>query len=206
MNIHADRPAVSGRSFLYLLVHDLKFFYNMCMKLLFASDIHGSLPATERLLAAFKSEQADLLLLLGDLLYHGPRNDLPGGYNPKQVIPLLNSLSKNIIAVRGNCDAEVDQMVLEFPIMSDYTILNRSQLTILATHGHLPLPPLTCQVIISGHTHIPLLEKQNGVWHMNPGSVSLPKGAWEPSYGIMEGSTATIKTYENTILFSEELK
>ncbi len=151
------------------------------MKYLIASDIHGSAPATRLLLERMEEERADRLVLLGDLLAHGPRNGLPHGYAPMEVAELLNSHKDAIVAVRGNCDAEVDQMVLEFPCMADYAVLEAvSGISFFLTHGHLwspeSLPPLAKEsVFVSGHTHIKELERRNGAVILNPGSISLPK-------------------------------
>ena len=131
------------------------------MKWLIASDIHGDSACCEKLLAAFEREKCERLLLLGDLLYHGPRNDLPGGYAPKSVIEQLNSLAEKITCVRGNCDTEVDQQVLEFPIMAEYVWLESGDRMIFATHGHHygpDRPPLNLgkgDILLCGHTHIP---------------------------------------------------
>ena len=134
------------------------------MKWMIASDIHGSAFYCEKMLKAFEREQADKLLLLGDILYHGPRNDLPKGYAPKKVIELLNNIKEKILCVRGNCDAEVDQMVLEFPIMADYAMITEGDLNIFVTHGHhfneKKLPPMFEKtqeglVLLHGHTHVP---------------------------------------------------
>ena len=150
------------------------------MKWLIASDLHGSLRYCRELLQAFSRERAERLLLLGDLLYHGPRNDLPDQYAPKEVIPLLNERKEEILCVRGNCDAEVDQMVLDFPLMADYALVCTPECRMYATHGHLyhpdRLPPLQAgDVLLFGHTHVPCWEKRNGVLCLNPGSVSIPK-------------------------------
>lgn len=161
------------------------------MKLMFASDIHGSLPATERVLALFAESGAQWLVILGDLLNHGPRNALPDGYAPAQVAERLNTQASRIIAVRGNCDSEVDQMLLTFPITAPWqqVLLDNSRLFL--THGHLynaeNLPPLAAgDVLISGHTHIPVAEKRGEIIHFNPGSVSIPKGGFTASYGMFE--------------------
>ena len=172
------------------------------MKYLIASDIHGSAYWTERLVAAIESEQPDRIVLLGDLLYHGPRNDLPRDYAPKRVIPLLNDLAKSgrVIAVRGNCEAEVDQMVLEFPCMSDSALVMDSDgRELFCTHGHVfgagmhnsvdnaPVLPAG-SALVYGHTHIKVNEesqKHPGLWLFNPGSVSIPKDGTH-SYGIYE--------------------
>ncbi len=148
------------------------------MKWMIASDIHGSAHYCRLMLDAMKREGADRLLLLGDLLYHGPRNDLPDGYAPKGVIALLNEQKEKLLCVRGNCDAEVDQMVLEFPIMADYAIVRDGELTIFATHGHLYTdrpPAAKGMILLSGHTHIPKWDVNGEDIRLNPGSVSIPK-------------------------------
>ena len=150
------------------------------MKLLIASDIHGSAYWCEILCRLMEQEQPDKLLLLGDLLYHGPRNDLPRDYAPKQVIPMLSSYKDKILAVRGNCEAEVDQMVLPFPCMADYAVLVCDGVTLYLTHGHHHnpdnLPPLEQgSVFLSGHTHVKMDEVRGGIRCVNPGSVSIPK-------------------------------
>ena len=164
------------------------------MKWLIASDIHGSAYYCEKLIEAYREEKADKLLLLGDILYHGPRNDLPRDYAPKKVIALLNPYAKEIVCVRGNCDAEVDQMVLDFPIMADYALLTAGNITIFATHGHIyntknvPLVK-NGDILLHGHTHIPACEKQEGYTYLNPGSVSIPKESSPHSYMIFDGNT-----------------
>ena len=150
------------------------------MKWVIASDIHGSEYYCRSLIEAYQKEQADRMLLLGDLLYHGPRNDLPQGYAPKKVIELLNSLKNDIFCVRGNCEAEVDQMVLEFPVMAEYALIQAGDRVIFATHGHIfnksKLPPLRRgDILLYGHTHVPICEEHDGIICMNPGSVSIPK-------------------------------
>ena len=150
------------------------------MNLMIASDIHGSARYCRDLLAAFDREGADRLLLLGDLLYHGPRNDLPDEYAPKEVIALLNERKSRLLCVRGNCEAEVDQMVLEFPVLADYAILWAGERMIFATHGHhhnkSAMPPLQPgDILLHGHTHIPAWERVGENLYLNPGSVSIPK-------------------------------
>ncbi|MBP5428801.1 MAG: phosphodiesterase [Clostridia bacterium] len=162
------------------------------MKYLIASDLHGSAKYTEQLLAAYDREGADRLLLLGDLLYHGPRNDLPDGYAPKKVAELLNARRGEILSVRGNCEAEVDQMMLNFPILGDYCLLSEGNRTVFATHGHVynrdNLPPLKeGDVLLYGHTHVPLSETVLGVVCLNPGSVSIPKEGSPRGYMTLEG-------------------
>ena len=150
------------------------------MKLVIASDIHGSAYWCEKLCQLVESEKPDRLILLGDLLYHGPRNDLPWDYAPKQVIPMLSQYKDIILAVRGNCEAEVDQMVLPFPCMADFSQLYADGVTLYLTHGHHHnpgnLPPLPeGTVFLSGHTHVKIDELHNGIRCLNPGSVSIPK-------------------------------
>ena len=150
------------------------------MKLVIASDIHGSAYWCGKLLEVIQEVQPDRILLLGDLLYHGPRNDLPRDYAPKQVIPMLSGLADRILAVRGNCEAEVDQMVLPFPCMADYALVEADGLTLYLTHGHHSnpdnLPPLAKgSAFLSGHTHVKLDEVRGGIRCLNPGSVSIPK-------------------------------
>ena len=180
------------------------------MKLMFASDIHGSRSACEAMLNAYKAEGAERLILLGDLLYHGPRNDLPREYAPKQVISMLNDMKKEIYAVRGNCEAEVDQMVLQFPVMADYCILNLDGRTFYATHGHIynenNLPPIQeGDILIHGHTHVLKAEQKEGYILLNPGSVSIPKEGNPPTYAIFEDGVFTIKDFEGNIVKSIEL-
>ena len=175
------------------------------MKYLFASDIHGSAYYCRKLLDAFREEQAERLVLLGDLLYHGPRNDLPREYAPKEVIALLNEHKNKIYAVRGNCEAEVDQMVLEFPVMADYCILSVDGRTFYATHGHIynqdNLPPLQeGDILIHGHTHVLKAQQMDGYILLNPGSVSIPKEGNPATYAVLENSIFTIKDFDgNTV-------
>ena len=150
------------------------------MKLVIASDINGSAYWCGKLMEVIDQEDPDKILLLGDLLYHGPRNDLPRDYAPKQVIPMLSQLAGKILAVRGNCEAEVDQMVLPFPCMADYALVEADGQTLYLTHGHLwnpdDLPPLgPGTVFLSGHPHVKLDEMRRGIRCLNPGSVSIPK-------------------------------
>lgn len=172
------------------------------MKWLIASDIHGSAPCCRQLLEAFAREGAQRLLLLGDLLYHGPRNDLPDGYAPKEVIPLLNEQRERIFCLRGNCEAEVDQMVLEFPVLAEYCLLESAGRLIFATHGHkynLDAPPALCagSVLLHGHTHVPAkVLTPAGWWYLNPGSVSIPKEDSPRSYMTLEDGLFCWKTLE----------
>ncbi len=171
------------------------------MKWLIASDIHGSARYCAALLDAFRWEQADRMLLLGDLLYHGPRNDLPEEYAPKKVIEMLNSCSDRLCSVRGNCEAEVDQMVLEFPVMAEYLLLPVGRHLIFATHGHVfneaHLPPLRPgDILLHGHTHLPACDAREGWTICNPGSVSLPKDGSPHSYMTLQGDTMLWKTLD----------
>lgn len=168
------------------------------MKLMIASDIHGSAGSCRKMLDQFEKEGAQRLLLLGDLLYHGPRNDLPGDYRPKEVISLLNGKKQSLLCVRGNCEAEVDQMVLEFPVLSDSMILFLDGRMVFATHGHIfhedHLPPLQeGDILLHGHTHVPVLENRGSYILLNPGSVSLPKQNTAKSYMIYENGVFTLK-------------
>ena len=171
------------------------------MKWMFASDIHGSEYYCKKMLERFHEEQADRLVLLGDLLYHGPRNDLPKDYAPKAVIELLNNEKENLICVRGNCEAEVDQMVLHFPVLADYAMFYIDGHTIFATHGHHYnkecLPPLKQgDILMNGHTHIQALEDCGDYYYLNPGSVSIPKNGNQNSYMIYKDHTFIIKNLE----------
>jgi len=180
-------------------------------KLMIASDIHGSAYYCKKMLEAFDREQADRLLLLGDILYHGPRNDLPKEYAPKEVIKMLNERKSRIFCVRGNCDTEVDQMVLEFPILADYAVIPTADRLIYATHGHHfnlnALPPLQPgDILLHGHTHIPAWEPfGDGNLYLNPGSVSIPKAESEHSYMILQGREISWKTLAGEIFHNMEL-
>lgn len=192
------------------------------MKWMIASDIHGSAYFCEKLIEAYKRENADKILLLGDILYHGPRNDLPEGYAPKQVIAMLNELAQDILCVRGNCDAEVDQMVLDFPLMADYAIITDDAMPshcakgskedgqriripiIYATHGHVynnnHLPPLhRGDILLHGHTHVPACEQYETHTYINPGSVSIPKEGSPHSYMVFDGEVFEWKTLEGEV-------
>ena len=176
------------------------------MKLMIASDLHGDAVCTEMLLRRFRESGAERLVLLGDLLYHGPRNDLPAGYAPKQVIALLNGVKNSLLCVRGNCDTEVDQMVLPFPILAETALLFVDGKTWFACHGHRAganptandLPALPAgSVVLSGHTHIPVLETNaDGVTLLNPGSTSIPKGGFPASYAIYEDGGFSVMALE----------
>lgn len=178
------------------------------MKYLIASDIHGSARWCEELLQAFDHENADMLVLLGDLLYHGPRNDLPDGYDPKKVFVALNERKQKILAVRGNCDSEVDQMVLEFPILADYALLSLGARKVFLTHGHLfnaQTPPAlqSGDLLLNGHFHTPVCaELENGAIYLNCGSVSLPKAGTPHSYLILDETSMAFKDLATGEIFS----
>ena len=171
-------------------------------RILIASDIHGDANTAERLVEIYKASGAEKLLLLGDILYHGPRNDLPAGYAPKKVIELLNPLKNEILAVRGNCDTEVDQMVLSFPILADYAYLSLDGLRIFATHGHKfntdSLPPLAKgDILLHGHTHVPVaIEFGEDNLYINPGSLSIPKESSPKSYILYENGVFSFRTLD----------
>ena len=174
------------------------------MKLMIASDIHGSAYYCEKLLKAYDEEKADKMLLLGDILYHGPRNDLPKDYAPKQVIAMLNPRKQDLLCVRGNCDTEVDQMVLEFPILADYCILYLDNRMIFATHGHVfnekNLPQLhKGDILLHGHTHVPVCRETEDYIYLNPVSVSIPKEDSWHGYMLLEDGTFTWKDLDGTI-------
>ena len=171
------------------------------MKYMFASDVHGSAYFCRKMLEAYREEGAERLVLLGDLLYHGPRNDLPKEYAPKEVIAMLNDKKDEIYTVRGNCEAEVDQMVLDFRVLADYAVLVLNGLTFFATHGHVfhqdHMPPLKAgDILVHGHTHLLKAEKVGENYILNPGSVSIPKGGNPHTYGILEDGVFTIRTLD----------
>ena len=168
------------------------------MKIFIASDIHGSAFWCEKMLDAYRSEKADRMLLLGDILYHGPRNDLPEGYAPKKVIEMLSEFKNEILCVRGNCDTEVDQMVLPFPILSDYALISADGVDIYATHGHKfgrdnPPPLKKGDVLLCGHTHVAADEECGDFRYINPGSVSIPKEDTGHGYIVFENGIFTRK-------------
>lgn len=179
------------------------------MKYMIVSDIHGSAVYCEMMLDAYRRERADRLIILGDILYHGPRNDLPEGYAPKEVIAMLNPIKDELLCVRGNCDAEVDQMVLEFPIMAEYALLALGKRTVFITHGHVfneqNLPPLkNGDILLHGHTHVPKRVEHETYIYMNPGSVSIPKdGSWH-GYMTLEDSVFLWKDLEGNVKMEYE--
>ena len=175
------------------------------MKWFIASDIHGSAYWCRKMLESYRAEQADRMLLLGDVLYHGPRNDLPEEYAPKAVIEMLNKIKDEIINVRGNCDTEVDQMVLEFPVLADYAYITDESTTIFATHGHVyntaKLPPMKKgDILLHGHTHVPVCEEHENYTYINPGSVSIPKENSHHGYIILENRKFTWKDFDGNVI------
>ncbi|MBJ3589809.1 phosphodiesterase [Salmonella enterica subsp. enterica serovar Saintpaul] len=178
------------------------------MKLMFASDIHGSLPATECVLDRFAQSGAQWLVILGDVLNHGPRNALPEGYAPAQVAERLNEHASRIIAVRGNCDSEVDQMLLHFPITAPWQQILTEKQRLFLTHGHLfgpgNLPTLSPgDVLVYGHTHLPVAEKHEHIYHFNPGSVSIPKGGFKASYGILDDDILSVMALNDQSIIAQ---
>lgn len=174
------------------------------MKLFFISDIHGSIYYLRKALERFEEEKADFIVILGDILYHGARNPLPLEYNPKEVIALLNSYANKIIAVRGNCDSEVDEMVIDFPIMATYSNILHNNRRLFLTHGHIynddNMPPLADgDVFIHGHSHILRAEKIDNIYFINPGSITLPKEDNPHTYGILDENIFRIKTLEGEV-------
>ena len=182
------------------------------MKLLFASDLHGSAYYAEKLEELIRNEAPDKTVLLGDLLYHGPRNDLPREYDPKKVTAILNGLKTQVLAVRGNCDAEVDQMVLEFPIMADYMALFLEGRMVFVTHGHLfneeNLPNFNPGDVLHS-TAIPtcVLRRTGALdFFLNPGSMALPKGDGVHSYMVYEDGVFTTKDMDGAVLETLDIR
>lgn len=165
------------------------------------SDIHGKADSLQKALEIYKKEGFERLFLLGDVMYHGPRNPLPDGYEPPSVADLLNPFAGQITAVRGNCDSEVDQMLIDFPILADFALYQEGNLTYHLSHGHLGEERIgkanKGEIRLSGHTHIPLWEEKEGVFYGNPGSLSLPKGGFPPSYGVLEAGKLTVINLNN---------
>lgn len=184
----------------------------MLMRLMIASDIHGSGYYGEKMLQAYEREKCEKLVILGDILYHGPRNDLPKEYNPKKVIELLNNIKDQLLCVRGNCEAEVDQMVLDFPVMADYAIFYMGKRMIFATHGHIfnenNIPKLKeGDILLHGHTHIPVCKEigDGKIIYMNPGSVSIPKENSKHGYMIMDENETIWKDIDGAELWKYTL-
>ncbi|MEA4875522.1 phosphodiesterase [Anaerorhabdus sp.] len=175
------------------------------MKYLVVSDIHGSKPAAEKIVELMSNNQFDACLCLGDILYHGPRNPLPVGHEPKVVAELMNEKNKKIIAVRGNCDSEVDQMVLKFPIMSNENQLMLGNRRLFMTHGHLNMiDDLSFlnqgDLFLFGHTHIPMANYDNQLYLLNPGSMSLPKENYPRSYGVLDEEGFKVFSFDGDLI------
>lgn len=173
------------------------------MKILIASDLHGDAARCAELIDRYNSERAELMILLGDILYHGPRNDLPPGYAPKRVIEMLNGFTAKINCVRGNCDAEVDGMVLAFDVLTAEKKFTYNGLSLLAVHGHhLDEADLSgFDAVLYGHTHIPAKEKREGVWLLNPGSLSIPKEGSDFSYMTLDGRRFEWKRLSDGVVY-----
>lgn len=176
------------------------------MKFLIASDLHGGADACAAICEKFTECGADQLILLGDILYHGPRNDLPADYAPKKVIPLLNAISDKILCVRGNCDAEVDGMVLDFDVLTPNRTISDGDLVMYLHHGHHELPELAPgTVVLYGHTHLLDCREQNGLYFFNPGSTTIPKGGNPPSYMLYENRAFTAYDPDGNVLFEKSV-
>ena len=180
------------------------------MKYLIVSDIHGSSFYANKIKEIFEKENPDKLILLGDLYYHGPRNPLTREYNPMEVSNTFNSLKDNILCARGNCDAEVDQMVLDFPIMADYCYLSLDGLSVFATHGHhfntqTPPPLREGEILLHGHTHVLKCEEfGHGNYYLNPGSTTYPKEGNPKTYMVYENKCFTVKELDGRIIFTKQ--
>ena len=167
------------------------------MKLMIASDIHGSAYYCEKLVRRFHEEGAEKLLLLGDLLYHGARNALPRDYSTLKTAELLNSVKDRLLCIKGNCDSEVDTLVLEFPVEADFAYFEVAGKTAIAAHGHkMPAHLKKGDLLFNGHFHVPAFEEREGYTYINCGSVSIPKEDSRNSYLVIEGDTLTWKDVE----------
>ena len=179
------------------------------MKYLLISDIHGSLPALKKAIVFYKKNKCDMLCIMGDILNYGPRNGLPEGLDPKGIAELLNEMSDNIVAVRGNCDSEVDQMLLNFPIMQTYMLLVDNGKRILLTHGHIynkeNKPKGNFDAIVYGHTHLWELTKSDDTVICNTDSITFPKNGNIPTFGVLENGVISIYSLEGEKLASETL-
>ena len=179
------------------------------MKYLLVSDIHGCLPTLEKVLRFYDNNHCDMLCILGDILNYGPRNTIPDGINAPSIVEALNKRARDIIAIRGNCDSEVDQMLLHFPILSDYTMLVDNGKKLFLTHGHIynkeHLPQAGIDAIVYGHTHLWELSKQNGVLVGNTGSITFPKGGNEPTFMTYEDGTFTVFSLDGKALKQERI-
>lgn len=177
------------------------------MRYLIVSDIHGSLEYGKRIVELIEEEKADKLILLGDLYYHGPRNPIPDNYNPKELAVLFNSVKEKLICIRGNCDAEVDQMISEFEFLPELK-LEIGGKRFFFTHGHhinKDQQPTDTDVLVYGHFHTGFIEDVNGMICMNPGSTTLPKNDTPKSYGIIEDSKLFVKDFEGRVVCEHNL-
>ena len=176
------------------------------MRYLIVSDIHGSATRLEKVLDYFTREHMDMLLILGDIINYGPRNGLPEGLDAQRVAAMLNAVSDKIIAIRGNCDSEVDQMLLDFPMMGDYTMVVDDGTRLLLTHGHhineTNRPTVGCDIFLYGHTHLPKIEKQDGCIVCNTGSITFPKEGNEPTFATYEGGTLRLHRLDGEVIKS----
>lgn len=173
------------------------------MKFLIASDIHGSAYFTGELMKRIEEEAPERILLLGDILYHGPRNDLPKGYDPKKVIAMLDTVADKVISVRGNCDGEVDDMVLAFPALAEYALVTFGDKTLFLTHGHKGMDKIKSGIVLSGHTHVPLCKEDGELLLINPGSVSIPKEDSLNSYMTFDGNVFLWKNIVSGEVYKE---
>jgi putative phosphoesterase len=182
------------------------------MKFFIASDLHGAAARTEKILSAFEAEKADILLLCGDYLNHGPRNGLPEDYAPQEAALLLNRCALKIIGVRGNCDSEVDQMLLDFPMMADYAVVFAGGRRCFLTHGHAFSPEAPAvrlpggSLFISGHTHVSVLEYREEILFLNPGSPVFPKAESKAGYAVLTENSAALKTMDGETIKEIELR
>lgn len=174
------------------------------MKYLIVSDIHGSLPALKQVLAFYENQQCDQLCILGDILNYGPRNGLPEGLAPKGIAEMLNKMADQIIAIRGNCDSEVDQMLLDFPILADYALIADNGKRLFLTHGHVyneeKMPKGKHDCFFYGHTHLWKLEHTGSTLICNTGSVTFPKGGNVPTFATYEEGTVRMWSLEGELL------
>ena len=176
------------------------------MKYLIVSDIHGASDSAQAISDVFLEEKCDLILCLGDILYHGPRNDLPNHYCPKNVIKILNPLKDKIVAIKGNCEAEVDQMVLDFKI-NDFIDMDLNGFNAHLEHGHhLDEYKGNPDIVLYGHTHIPDKTIKNKTLFFNPGSITLPKANSKRSYAILEKNIIKMYDINNNLIDKIEIK
>ena len=179
------------------------------MKLVIASDLHGSLYYAQKLIDRFETEKGDKLVILGDFYYHGPRNVLPQGYDPAKVANILNAYKSKIIAIKGNCDSEVDQTISEFT-MEESLNIEADGKTITLSHGHkfdINNMPVYCgDIFLYGHYHVPFVQEKDGVIVASPGSISLPKQDSKHTYMTIENDIMLIKSLDGEIIIKKELK